>query len=108
MNNPNILVPTDFSELSRRALRAANQWVRKFGGKITPMHAYESITDLDGFHFYGPEESVAGDLKTVERAVRRLMDETLVRMWIHHIFETAFLLWEMPPTTSQRHRSIMI
>ncbi len=76
MKNPNILVPTDFSELSRRALRAANQWVRKFGGHITPLHVYESIADLDGFHFYGPEESVAGDLNTVERAVRQLLDET--------------------------------
>lgn len=76
MKNPNILVPTDFSELSRRALRAANQWVRKFGGHITPLHVYESITDLDGFHFYGPEESVTGDLNTVERAVRHLLEET--------------------------------
>lgn len=76
MKNPNILVPIDFSELSRRALRAANQWVRKFGGHITPMHAYEAITDLDGFHFYGPDESVAGDLNKVERAVRHLLDES--------------------------------
>jgi len=53
IEHQNILVLTDFSELSRRALRAANQWVSKFGGHITPLHVYKSITDLDGFHFYG-------------------------------------------------------
>jgi nucleotide-binding universal stress UspA family protein len=75
MKKPNILVPIDFSDLSRRALRAANQWARMFGAQVTPMHAYEPVTDLDGFHFYGPEESVAGDLIAVETTVRRLLDE---------------------------------
>ena len=76
MNNPNILVPTDFSELSRWALQAANQWVRLFGGYITPMYAYEAVTDLDGFHFYGPKKSVEGNLTTINEAVQDLMDES--------------------------------
>ena len=75
MKDPNVLVPIDFSEPSRRALRAAGHWVRIFGGRIVPMHAYEAVTDLDGFHFYGPETSIAGDLPTVERGLKSLLDD---------------------------------
>lgn len=76
MKNPSILVPIDFSERSRRALRAANQWVGLFGGEIIPMHAFESVTDLDGFHFFGPKGTVTGDLLTIEREVKHLLAES--------------------------------
>jgi hypothetical protein len=75
MKDPNVLVPIDFSEPSRRALRAAGHWVRIFGGRIVPMHACEAVTDLDGFHFYGPETSISGDLPTVERGLKALLDD---------------------------------
>lgn len=75
MKNPRILVPTDFSDLSKTALRAASIWVRQFGGEVTLMHAFEGRTDLDGFHFFGPDETVSGDLPTVKGAIERLLDE---------------------------------
>lgn len=79
MKDPKVVVPIDFSEPSRRALRAAGHWVRIFGGQITPLHAYEAITDLDGFHFYGGETSICGDLPTVERGIKALLDDVALQ-----------------------------
>lgn len=75
MQNPRILVPTDFSELSRRALRMADQWARLFEGVVTPMYAYEAITSLDGFHFHGSDSSIAGDLPTIRAEIERSLRE---------------------------------
>ena len=75
MQSPRILVPTDFSELSRRALRMADQWARLFGGVVTPMYAYEAITDLDGFHFHGADSSITGDLPTIRTEIERALLE---------------------------------
>lgn len=75
MRNPRILVPTDFSDLSRRALRMADQWAALFGGRITPMYGYEAFADLDGFHFHGPKSSVAGDFATIRAEVERALLE---------------------------------
>lgn len=75
MRNPRILVPTDFSELSRRALRTADQWVGLFGGLITPMYGYDAITDLDGLHFHGSASSITGDLPTIRAEIERALIE---------------------------------
>lgn len=86
MKDPKVVVPIDFSEPSKRALRAAGHWVRVFGGQITPLHAYEPITSLDGFHFYGGGSSISGDLPTVERAIKALLEDVSLqdvdREWI--------------------------
>jgi nucleotide-binding universal stress UspA family protein len=75
MKTPSILVPIDFSEFSRRALRAAEQWSHSFGGQITPLHAYEPVTDLEGYHFFGPDARVTGNLPRIEAEVQRLLRE---------------------------------
>lgn len=93
MKDLNILVPTDFSELSRRALRAADQWVRLLGGRITPLYAYEGTTDLDGFHFFGPKRTIVGDLTTIEREVRQLLDEfSRQDVDAEHLGESVFIM----------------
>jgi len=74
----NLLVPTDFSELSRLALRAADRWCESFGGVVTPMHAYEPVTDIGGFHFFGPDSKMSGNLPEVEAAVLRALSEFVV------------------------------
>lgn len=90
MKNLKILVPVDFSEPSKAALRAAGQWARSLGGKVAAMHAYEPRTDLDGFHFYGPE-TMSGNLVSIETGVRRLLDD-----WVgqavdsEHVAESIF------------------
>lgn len=48
-----ILVPTDFSDLSYKALKAANVYAKIFGAKVVPFHAYIPLTDIDTLGFVG-------------------------------------------------------
>ncbi len=43
MKLEHILVPTDFSEVSRKAIRYAIPFARKFGARITLLHAIEPL-----------------------------------------------------------------
>ncbi len=70
-NNPSILVPTDFSQLSRNALRAGDQLAAALGGHVVPMHAYEPLTSHEGFSFHGPDGTVSGDFSVVAAEIER-------------------------------------
>lgn len=47
MENIEILVPTDLSELGNLAFTHAVEFVSQLGGKITPLHVFEESNDLD-------------------------------------------------------------
>ncbi|HVS19157.1 MAG TPA: universal stress protein [Planctomycetota bacterium] len=79
MRNPSILVPIDFSELSRNALRAGDQLAAALGGHVVPMHAYEPLTSLEGFSFHGPDGTVSGDFSVVTAEIERAMQTFAAR-----------------------------
>jgi len=74
MNNLNILVPVDFSELSQKAMKAANELAETFEGTVTPMHAYVPITELEGPYAVGLGPNLNEDYEEVEEALQNKLD----------------------------------
>jgi nucleotide-binding universal stress UspA family protein len=73
-----ILVPLDFSELSKKALKAAEVFAQLFEGTITPFHAYIPLTDLDGFHYLGSGVTTQDNLVNVEKIIQNRLKEEAV------------------------------
>ncbi len=69
-----ILVPIDFSEPSRRALRSAIQFAERFGARITLLHVVEPLDQPDFAYF--PLSLDSG--KIIKMAKRKL--DVLARM----------------------------
>jgi nucleotide-binding universal stress UspA family protein len=80
MKNAKILVPLDFSELSKKALKAAEIFARLFEGTITPFHAYIPLTDLDGFHYLGSGVTTQDNLVNVEKIIQNRLREEAVNL----------------------------
>jgi nucleotide-binding universal stress UspA family protein len=78
MKNIKILVPLDFSELSKKALKAAEVFANIFEGSITPFHAYIPLTDLDGFHYLGSGVTTQDNLVNVEKIIQNRLKEEAV------------------------------
>ena len=74
MKNIDILVPVDFSELSLKALSAANELAALFEGTVTPMHAYVPITELEGPYAVGLGPNLNEDYEEVEDALQDKLD----------------------------------
>lgn len=64
LNSCKIIVPVDFSELSGSAFLVANEFAQLFKGSVSPFHAYDLSSDLDGFHYSVKDFHVDGDLIT--------------------------------------------
>lgn len=47
MKDLNILVPTDLTEPGNAAFKHAAQFIRKFGGSVTPFHAFEEVGGVE-------------------------------------------------------------
>ena len=75
MKNIDILVPVDFSELSLKALSAANELAELFEGTVTPMHAYVPITELEGPYAVGLGPNLNEDYEEVEAALQNKLDK---------------------------------
>lgn len=69
MKNIKILVPIDFSDLSLKALEAAETMARLFDGKITPLHAYIPITEMEGPYSIGLGPSAHEDYEEIEKTL---------------------------------------
>ncbi|MBP3193630.1 universal stress protein [Natronogracilivirga saccharolytica] len=74
MKNPRILVPTDFSDLSKLAFSNASAIAGLFDGKVTPFHAYMQVNELDGFYYMG-ETSPEADLRTLEKTLYKKLEQ---------------------------------
>ncbi len=61
LNHCKIIVPVDFSDYCRRAFPVAQEFARLFGGKISPFHAYDLYSDLDGFHYLSGDMRLHGE-----------------------------------------------
>ncbi len=75
MKNPKIFVPTDFSDLSKKALEVASDAARMLKGKVTPFHSYIPITDLDGFHYMSSGSSTQKSLTDIEDGLEKRLDD---------------------------------
>ncbi len=72
MKNVNILVPLDFSELSIKALEAAEVFAELFDGAITPFHSFISLSDVDMPDVSSQEELAAGHEELEKKLVNKL------------------------------------
>lgn len=75
MNNFKILVPLDFSDLSKRALSAANIFAGLFDGTITPFHSYLPTSEMDGPYMLGLGPTPPDDYSEVEPAIEEQLNE---------------------------------
>jgi len=75
MKKLSILVPVDFSELSQKALKAANEMAKLFKGNITPMHAYVPITELEGPYAIGLGPNLNEEYDEIEHTLQQKLDE---------------------------------
>ncbi len=75
MKTPRILVPTDFSDLSKKALIIANDVAQLLDGNVTPFHSYIPITDLDGFHYMSAGAATQKNLTDIEDSLKHRLDD---------------------------------
>ena len=76
MENLKILVPLDFSDLSTKALQAAQGMAKIFEGSVTPFHAYIPVTEMDGPYTLGIGPNTGEDYEDVEDALQQRLDQT--------------------------------
>jgi nucleotide-binding universal stress UspA family protein len=72
MKNVNILVPLDFSELSLKALEAAEVFAEMFDGAITPFHSFISLSDAEMPDISSQDELAAGHHELEKKLVQKL------------------------------------
>jgi nucleotide-binding universal stress UspA family protein len=68
-----VLVPTDFSDASERALATAVELARTFDARLTVLHVW-SLPNA------GYAEALAWPVDAMERAARKALDETVARV----------------------------
>lgn len=62
-----ILVPTDFSDLSIKAMKDAEKLAKIFDARITPIHVHIPITEMDEPYALGMSSSVYQDYEKIEQ-----------------------------------------
>lgn len=72
MKNVNILVPLDFSDLSLKALEAAEVFAGLFDGAITPFHSFIALSDAGMSDISSQDELTAGHQELEKKLVRKL------------------------------------
>lgn len=66
-----ILVPTDFSDLSLKAIEVASKYASIFDGKISLMHSHIPITELDEPYAIGMSSKIYQDYEEIEESIRK-------------------------------------
>lgn len=64
-----ILVPTDFSELSEKALDVANRFAKLMDGTVTPFHSHIPISEMDEPYALGMSSQMYQDFDQIEDAL---------------------------------------
>lgn len=75
MENVKILVPLDFSELSIKALKAAEVFASQMGGSITPFHSYLPMSEMDGPYMLGLGPTPTEDYEEMESILKERVEE---------------------------------
>lgn len=76
MKELDILVPVDFSELSLKALDAANKMAAIFDGNVTAMHAYVPVTELEGPYTIGLGPNLNEEYEEIQKSLQEKLDST--------------------------------
>lgn len=69
-----ILVPTDFSELSEKALEVADKFANLFDGTITPFHSHIPISEMDEPYALGMSSQMYQDFEETERSLTERLE----------------------------------
>ena len=75
MENIEILVPLDFSNLSTRGLTAAQRFAKLFDGIITPFHAYLPVSEMEGPYMLGVGTTPTEDYEEIEQTLQERLNE---------------------------------
>jgi nucleotide-binding universal stress UspA family protein len=70
-----ILVPTDFSDLSLKAIDSAISYAKIFDGKISLFHSHIPITELDEPYALGMSNQVYQDYEEIEQSIREKLEK---------------------------------
>lgn len=62
-----ILVPVDFSDLSKKALQVANSFAELINASITPFHSHIPISEMDEPYALGMSSQVYQDFEEIEK-----------------------------------------
>ncbi|NBC26045.1 MAG: universal stress protein [Bacteroidetes bacterium] len=65
-----ILVPTDFSDLSLKAIKTANTYATIFGGEISLFNSHIPISELDEPYALGMSNQIYKDYESIEESIR--------------------------------------
>ncbi|WP_340104967.1 universal stress protein [Rhodohalobacter sp. 8-1] len=69
-----ILVPTDFSDLSLKAIKVAEKYASIFDGKISLIHSHIPITELDEPYAIGMSSKIYQDYEEIEESIRKKLN----------------------------------
>jgi nucleotide-binding universal stress UspA family protein len=69
-----ILVPTDFSDLSLKAIHVANKYASIFGGKISLIYSHIPITELDEPYAIGMSSRIYQDYEEIEESLKKKLN----------------------------------
>lgn len=75
MEYRNILVPLDFSDLSKVSLHSAARIAELSGGKITPFHTYLPVSEMNGPYTFGMVSTPAEDYDQMEKVIGERLRE---------------------------------
>lgn len=87
-----ILVPTDFSDLSRKAIDVAKKYAAIFDGKISLIHSHIPITELDEPYAIGMSSKIYQDYEEIEESIKKKLktiadekieDDSLGELLVH-------------------------
>jgi len=70
-----ILVPIDFSDRSKKALKVADKFAQLFDGKITPFYAHLPISELDEPYALGMSSKMYQDFESLEEKLSTRVKE---------------------------------
>lgn len=70
-----ILVPTDFSDLSLKAITVADKWASLFDGTVHLFHSHIPVTELDEPYSMGMSSNVYNSFEEVEDSIRERLNE---------------------------------
>lgn len=70
-----ILVPTDFSDLSLKAIKVAGKYASIFDGSISLMHSHIPITELDEPYAIGMSSKIYQDYEEIEESIRKKLNK---------------------------------
>ena len=70
-----ILVPTDFSDLSLKAIKVAGKYASIFDGNISLMHSHIPITELDEPYAIGMSSKIYQDYEEIEESIRKKLNK---------------------------------